>query len=117
MKEQIVDVKQSAGRILYASIFRPGGRKLLAKGHVLSQEDVRLLEIEGRERVEVTELEQGEISEDEAVCQTSRELACGCIEIRLAAGGRANLFATEDCCLIIDEEILKQINCISSVVI
>ncbi len=117
MKELSVDVKESTGRILYSTIFRPGGRKLLAKGHVLSQEDVRMLETEGLATVEVTELEQGEIGEDEAVCQTARELACGCLEIRLAAGGRANLYATEDCCIIVDDEILKQINCISSVVI
>ena len=117
MKEQTVCVKESTGRILHATIFRPGGRKLLAKGHVLSQEDVRLLETEGLQHVEVTELENGEVGEDDAVCQTSRELGCGCLEIRLAAGGRANLYATEDCCVLIDEEILKQINCISSVVI
>ncbi len=117
MKEQFVDVRQSTGRILHSTIFRPGGGKLLAKGHVLSQEDVRMLETEGLEKVEVTELEQGEVGEDDAVCQTARELACGCLEIRLAAGGRANLYATEDCCVLVDDEVLKQINCISSVVI
>ena len=117
MKEQTVDVKQSTGRILYSTIFRQGGRKLLAKGHVLSEDDVRLLETEGLQRVEVTELEDGEVGEDDAVCQAARELACGCLEIRLAAGGRANLYTTEDCCILVDEELLKQINCISSIVI
>ena len=39
------------------------------------------------------------------------------MEIRLAAGGRANLVATENCCALIDDELLKQINCTSSVVI
>ena len=33
------------------------------------------------------------------------------------AGGRANLLATEDCCVLVDDDLLKQINCISSVVI
>src|SRR6185437_4793094 len=117
MKAQTVDIKESTGRILCCTIFRPGGRKLLAKGHVLSQDDVRLLETEGLQHVWVTELEQGEIGEDEAVCQAARELGCGCLEIRLAAGGRANLFATEECCLLVDDELLKQINCISSIVI
>lgn len=117
MKAQTVDVKESTGRILCCTIFRPGGRKLLAKGHVLSQDDVRLLETEGLQHVWVTELEQGEIGEDDAVCQAAREIGCGCLEIRLAAGGRANLFATEDCCVLIDDELLKQINCISSIVI
>jgi molybdenum cofactor cytidylyltransferase len=96
---------------------RPGGRKLLAKGHVLSEEDVRLLETEGLNEVWVTELEAGEVGEDEAVCRVSAELGCGSLEIRLVAGGRANLFATERCCLLVDDELLRQINCAASIVI
>jgi molybdenum cofactor cytidylyltransferase len=69
------------------------------------------------ETIWVTELEDGEISEDEAVCQVAREMGCGSFEIRLAAGGRANLLATENCCLLVDDELLKQINCTASVVI
>lgn len=117
MKAQTIDVKASTGRILCSSIFRPGGRKLLAKGHVLSEEDIRLLETEGLSEVWVTELEDGEVGEDDAVCQVAREMGCGCLEIRLAAGGRANLFATEDCCLLVDDELLKQLNCAASIVI
>jgi molybdenum cofactor cytidylyltransferase len=117
MKAQTVGVKESTGRILCCTIFRPGGRKLLAKGHVLSEEDVRLLETEGLGQVWVTELEEGEIGEDDAVTQAAAEMGCGCLEIRLAAGGRANLFATEDCCVLVDDELLKQINCTASIVI
>jgi len=43
-------------------------------------------------------------------------MGCGSLEIRLAAGGRANLVATEDCCVLVDDELLKQINCTASVV-
>ena len=43
-------------------------------------------------------------------------MGCGSVEIRLAAGGRANLFATEDCCVLVDDDLLKQINCISCLV-
>jgi len=117
MKAQTVDVRESTGRILCCTIFRPGGRKLLAKGHVLSEEDVHLLETEGLGQVWVTELEDGEVGEDEAVSQAAAEMGCGCLEIRLAAGGRANLFAIEDCCVLVDDELLKQINCTSSIVI
>jgi len=117
MKAQTVQVKESAGRILSCTIFRPGGKKLLAKGHVLSEEDVRLLETEGLDQVWVTELEQGEIGEDEAVMTVARDMGCGSLEIRLAAGGRANLVATEDSCLLVDDELLKQINCTASIVI
>ncbi len=117
MKAQTVDVRESTGRILCCTIFRPGGRKLLAKGHILSEEDVQLLETEGLGQVWVTELEDGEIGEDEAVRQAATEMGCGCLEIRLAAGGRANLFATEDCCVLVDDELLRQINCTASIVI
>jgi len=117
MKAQTVDVKESTGRILCCTIFRPGGKKLLAKGHVLSEEDVRLLETEGMGRVWVTELEEGEVGEDQAVMMVAQEMGCGSLEIRLAAGGRANLVATEDCCVLVDDELLKQINCTASVVI
>jgi len=117
MKAQTVDVRESTGRILCCTIFKPGGRKLLAKGHILSEEDVNLLETEGLGQVWVTELEDGEVGEDEAVRQAATEMGCGCMEIRLAAGGRANLFATEDCCVLVDDELLRQINCTASIVI
>ena len=117
MKALTVDVRESTGRVLCCTIFRPGGRKLLAKGHILSEEDVRLLETEGLGQVWVTELEDGEISEDDAVSQAASEMGCGCLEIRLAAGGRANLFATQDSCILVDDELLRQINCTSSIVI
>ena len=44
-------------------------------------------------------------------------MCCGSVEIRLAAGGRANLIATADSCALVDCELLNQINCTSSVVI
>jgi molybdenum cofactor cytidylyltransferase len=98
-------------------VFRPGGKKLLAKGHIISDEDVRVLESEGMETIWVTQLEDGEVGEDDAVCSVAGEMGCGSFEIRLAAGGRANLLATENCCVLVDDELLKQINCTASVVI
>ncbi|HSU60617.1 MAG TPA: molybdopterin-binding protein [Bryobacteraceae bacterium] len=89
----------------------------MAKGHVLSDEDIRLLQTEGMQQVWVTELEEGEIGEDEAVMAVAEAMCCGSVEIRLAAGGRANLVATADCCALVDDDLLKQINFASSVVI
>jgi molybdenum cofactor cytidylyltransferase len=117
MRAQTVDVKSSTGRVLCCTVFRPGGKKLLAKGHVISDEDVRVLESEGMESIWVTELEEGEVGEDDAVCAVASEMGCGSLEIRLAAGGRANLLATENCSVLVDDELLKQINCTASVVI
>ncbi len=117
MRALTLDIQESAGRILCCTIFRPGGRKLLAKGHVLSDEDVRLLQTEGMQQVWVTELEDGEIGEDQAVMDVANAMCCGSIEIRLAAGGRANLIATANCCALVDDELLRQINCTSSIAI
>jgi molybdenum cofactor cytidylyltransferase len=117
MKAQTVDVKVSGGRILCCTVFRPGGKKLLAKGHVISEDDVRILESEGMDKVWVTELEDGEVSEDDAVSTVAGDMGCGCYEIHPAAGGRANLVATENCCVLVDDELLRQINCTASVVI
>jgi molybdenum cofactor cytidylyltransferase len=103
--------------VLCCTIFKPGGRKLLAKGHILSDEDIRLLETEGMQQVWVTELEEGEIGEDEAVMAVAEAMCCGSVEIRLAAGGRANLIATADACALVDDELLRQINCTSSIAI
>jgi hypothetical protein len=117
MKAQTIEVRESAGRILSSAIFRPGGKKLLAKGHILREEDIRILESEGMDRIWVTELEEGEISEDEAVCGVAGEMACGCYEVQIAPGGRANLIATENCCVLVDDELLRQVNCTSGLVI
>ena len=117
MKAQTVDVKVSTGRILCCTVFRPGGKKLLAKGHVISEDDIRILESEGMDKVWVTELEDGEVAEDDAVSSVAGDMGCGCYEIHPAAGGRANLIATENCCVLVDDELLRQINCTASVVI
>src|SRR5689334_6064720 len=117
MRAQTVDVKTSTGRVLCCTVFRPGGKKLLAKGHVISDEDIRVLESEGMDSIWITELEEGEVGEDDAVCAVASEMGCGSFEIRLAAGGRPNLLATENCCVLADAEVLKQINSPSSVVI
>jgi molybdenum cofactor cytidylyltransferase len=117
MKAQTIEVRESTGRILCCPIFRAGGKKLLAKGHLIRDEDVRVLQSEGMDRVWVTELEEGEIGEDDAVCAVASEVGCGCFEVKITAGGRANLTATENCCVLVDDDLLKQINCTSSLVI
>src|SRR5437016_9255204 len=85
MKAQTVSVKESTGRVLSCTIFRAGGKKLLAKGHVVNEEDVKLLEVEGANEVWVTQLEEGEVGEDEAVMMVASEMCCGSIDIRLSA--------------------------------
>jgi molybdenum cofactor cytidylyltransferase len=117
MKAQTIDIQESTGRILSSAVFRPGGKKLMAKGHILREEDIRILQSEGLGQIWVAQLDEDEVGEDEAVCGVAGEMACGCYEIQLAAGGRANLLASENCCVLLDEELLRQVNCTSSLVI
>src|SRR5260370_571841 len=117
MKAQTVNVKESTGRVLSCTVFKAGGKKLLAKGHMVSEEDVKLLEVEGANEVWVTQLEEGEVAEDEAVMMIASEMCCGSVDIRLSAGGRANLSTTEPSCVLVDDELLKQINCTASIAI
>lgn len=117
MRALTVDIRQAAGRVLCSTIFRQGGKKLLGKGHLIREEDVKLLQTEGMQQVWVTQLEAGEICEDEAVWAVASKVGAGALETKLATGGRANLFATEDCCALVDDGLLHQINCTSSVVI
>lgn len=117
MRAQTIEIQQSTGRILSSAIFRPGGKKLLAKGHILREEDIRVLQSEGLDRISVAELDEDEIPEDQAVCGVAGEMACGCYEIQLAAGGRANLLSTENCCVLVDDDLLRQMNCTSGLVI
>ena len=116
MKALTVDVRHAAGRVLCSTIFRPGGKKLLGKGHIIRDEDVRLLETEGMRQVWVTQLEDGEIGEDDAALAIASRISQGTFEVKAASGGRVSLFAATDCCVFVDEDLLRQLNCTSSVV-
>src|SRR5713226_5687812 len=107
---QAVDIKSSAGRLLLHPIFRASGKRLLAKGHQLSEDDIRLLDAEGLDRIWVAELEEDEVPEDYAASVIASEVGCGSLEVKLAAGGRANLMTTENCCLLVDDALLRQMN-------
>jgi molybdenum cofactor cytidylyltransferase len=117
MIAQTVDIEECTGRILSTAIFRSGGRKLMAKGHMLRPEDIRVLQLEGLQHIWVAQIEENEVHEDAAVCGIAAEMACGSYEVQIAPGGRANLMATENVCVLVDEDLLRQVNCTSSLVI
>ena len=110
MRILTISVKECAGRVLSSQIHRRNGKKLLSKGRLLTKEDAELLEMEGLHEVPVIELEENEVGEDAAVMQIADALGSGSVEVRLAQGGRANLFATESSCILVDDEVLKQVN-------
>lgn len=75
------------------------------------------MNLEGHSEITVAVLDENEISEGEAALGIASEAACGAMEIRLAAGGRGNLFATQNCCLLLDKDLLRQLNSSGSVTI
>lgn len=117
MKALTVELREAEGRVLCCTIFRPGGKRLFARGRLLTAEDVQMLQSEGLDQVWVTELEADEAGEDEAALIVAQAIGCGSVEMRPAAGGRANLFAQEDSCILVDDDLLKQINCTANLVI
>lgn len=117
MRAQTVSIDQSAGRLLCCPIFRPGGKKLLAKGHLISPEDIELMANEGLKQVWVTILDEDEVFEDDAVLPVAMAMGCGALEIRPAAGGRANLLSTGEGCVLVDDDLLKEVNRAGSVVV
>ena len=110
MRTQVVEVREAAGRLLSSPIFHPSGKKLLAKGHLISEEDIQLLYTEGHHRVSTVVLEDEDIPEDEAAIEIARYCGAGSMEIVLGAGGRANLHATDNCCLRVEEASLRRLN-------
>ena len=60
MRAQTVEVTECSGRILSSPIFRSGEKTLLAKGHILRDEDIRILRMEGMETIWVTALDEDE---------------------------------------------------------
>jgi hypothetical protein len=111
LRTQVVELNQAVGRLLTTPVFQNGsGKKLLAKGHLIREEDIRLLLTVGQQQVVVAQLEENDIPEEEAALAVASESACGSMEIHMAAGGRANLVTTEDCCLLVDDDLLEEVN-------
>ena len=110
LRRLVVDVSSAVGMLLSDPVFYPTGKKLLAKGHQLNDEDILLLTREGYAQVPVNVLEDDDVPEEEAAVQLALQTACGSLEIRIGAGGRANLVATESCCLLVDEGRLRELN-------
>ncbi|HTM52037.1 MAG TPA: hypothetical protein VL285_25255 [Bryobacteraceae bacterium] len=117
MREQRVPAGQAAGCVLFSAVYQTDGRRLFAKGHLVTKEDAQLLEANGIGDVRIAELEQGEVGEAESALQIAEAIAQGPLEIRMAHGGVAILAATERCCLVVDQRQLNRINCAGSVVV
>lgn len=91
MKFGPVATGKAAGAILGHSLALTSGR--LRKGHVLTLNDVAVLEKSGIETVIAAVMEAGDIGEDEAAQRVAGVLAAPGLSLRPAGTGRVNLFA------------------------
>lgn len=110
MRTQVVEVGRANGKLLSSPVYHPSGRKLLAKGRQISEDDIKLLSSAGHERVAVAILEDSEIPEEEAAMQLAAQAAHGALVPRLAPAGRVNLCAVESCCLSVEDHALRSLN-------
>jgi molybdenum cofactor cytidylyltransferase len=117
VKARIIDAEHSVGKMLSDAVFSESGQRLFAKGHRIEVNDVLRLYSQGITEVSIAELEEGEIDENEAVMRLAGEIGSGSIEARLGGGGKLNLFATEPSCVLVDDQLLKQVNYLGSVAV
>jgi hypothetical protein len=110
MREKSIPVDLAAGKVLARPVYRRDEKKLLARGHFVTEPDARILKEHGVEEVWVFEIGEQELREDQAALLAASDLGIGSVEVRPASGGRANLFATEAACILVDQDLLKHIN-------
>ena len=109
-------IDQAQGAVLAHNVVGPDGRRVLRKGQVLTAESVEALRELGRASVYVAELEEGDVSEDEAA-QTVSKLTCDGAHL-VASGprtGRLNLRAAEIVLVEVDQERLLELNLLRGV--
>jgi len=110
MKFGPVPVAQAEGKILGHNISDPDGARMLRKGQLLSNEDVRRLVKIDRAIVYVAELESGDIGEDTAAERIARSVCGEGVQITNPIVGRVNLLAQEWSVLRVDAPRLALIN-------
>ncbi|HEX9924952.1 MAG TPA: molybdopterin-binding protein [Anaerolineae bacterium] len=94
MKVEKVPVDRAPGHILLHNQMGQAGRRVLKKGHLLSQDDVSTLRELGKDEVYVAMLAQDDVAENEAARRIGDIVKTKQIETSTATTGRVNLLAT-----------------------
>ncbi len=108
MKFGRISVEHGEGVILAHSI-KVLGRKW-KKGRVLSTHDIDVLRQEGHESVVGASLEENDVDEDSAAQAIARVIAGHGVEVRTAATGRCNIYASVRGLLDIRHQAINRIN-------
>jgi molybdenum cofactor cytidylyltransferase len=110
MKFGEVAVDQSLGAVLAHAVRHE--QLTLKKGHVIGEADVASLKSAGIARVIVSQLEAGDVGEDEAARRLAEQIAGFGLRVDRAFTGRANLFSTYNGVLMIEEAAVHRINAV-----
>jgi molybdenum cofactor cytidylyltransferase len=94
MKVEKVPVDKAPGHILLHNQMGHEGRRVLKKGHLLSEDDVSTLRELGKDEVYVAMLAQDDVAENEAARRIGDIVRTEHIETSTATTGRVNLLAT-----------------------
>ncbi len=108
MKFGEVALEASLGGILAHAVRLDG--LVLKKGHVIGLADLASLKANGIERLVVSQLEPGDIGEDEAARRLAERLAGAGLRVKRAFTGRSNIIATCAGVLRVDKPIVDRIN-------
>ncbi|MCL4877521.1 MAG: molybdopterin-binding protein [Anaerolineae bacterium] len=110
MKFGAVSLDHAAGKILAHNHYDTDGKKLLGKGHVLTEADVGKLRHLKLEQVVVADLAPTDLDEDEAAQRVGLAIAGANVRVAAPGVGRANLMADAFGPLRINVPVLERLN-------
>jgi molybdenum cofactor cytidylyltransferase len=88
----------------------------LKKGHVIGEADIAALKSAAIAQVIVSQLEAGDVGEDEAARRLAEQAAGSGLRVDRAFTGRANLFSTCNGVLMVEETAVHRINAVDDAV-
>jgi molybdenum cofactor cytidylyltransferase len=110
VRVEVVPIEQSLGHVLLHNQVGPNGRKVLKKGCRLTEEDLRVLQSLGQERVYVAILTDDDVDEDEAASLIGVIVTGKGMKASSGTTGRVNLIATSTGLFKVNTEALLTFN-------
>ena len=111
MNIQTISTADALGMLLADHVLQASGTRLMSKGHTLSDVDIVLLAGNGIDCVTVAHLDTDEeMSEYEGALAVVERAAIGAITFECLSGGAAGATAQQDCCVILDSQLLWTVN-------
>jgi len=108
MKFGAVPVSEAEGGVAVHSIRKDGF--VLKKGTRIGREEIAALTAVGIDRITVSRLEPGDVSEDQAAAEIAAAVAGSGVRVEEAFTGRVNLFAEHAGVLVVEKETIDRLN-------